>query len=172
MIPTIEWKSGKVYMIDQRRLPFEEVFIEHSDYPEVAESIKNMVIRGAPAIGVAAAMGVALGINKLEDDEKNPEKIFNEIIRVLGATRPTAVNLFWALEEMEKVFTANRKDIRILKEKIQKRALEIKTDDEKINRSIGENGEKVINEGDTILTHCNAGSLATAGYGTALGVIR
>ena len=172
MIPTIEWKSGKVYMIDQRRLPFEEVFIEHSDYPDVAESIKNMVIRGAPAIGVAAAMGVALGINKLEDSEKDPANAFNEIVNVLGATRPTAVNLFWALEEMKKVFAANWTDIRILKEKLVKKALEIKADDEKTNREIGRIGEIVIKNGNTILTHCNAGSLATAGYGTALGVIR
>lgn len=172
MIPTIEWKSGKVYMIDQRKLPFEEVFIEHSDYTDVAVSIKNMVIRGAPAIGVAAAMGVALGINKLEDSEKDPSKTFNEIIKVLRTTRPTAVNLFWALEEMRKIFDANWTDIRILKEKMVGKALEIQADDEKTNRAIGKVGEIVVNDGDTILTHCNAGSLATAGYGTALGVIR
>lgn len=172
MIPTIEWKSGKVYMIDQRKLPFEEVFIEHSDYLDVAASIKNMVIRGAPAIGVAAAMGVALGINKLEDSEKDPSKTFNEIIRVLRTTRPTAINLFWALEEMRKIFDANWTDIQVLKEKMVEKALEIQADDEKTNRAISKVGEIVVNDGDTILTHCNAGSLATAGYGTALGVIR
>ncbi len=172
MIPTIEWKNGRVFMIDQRKLPFDEVYIEHSGYKDVADSIKKMVIRGAPAIGVAAAMGVALGISRMEDDEKKPGTIFNEIVRVLGETRPTAVNLFWALEEMKKVFNIFQKDIRILKQKILEKALEIKNNDEKTNRDIGRVGEVVLNNGDTILTHCNAGSLATAGYGTALGVIR
>ncbi|MCK5005615.1 MAG: S-methyl-5-thioribose-1-phosphate isomerase, partial [Candidatus Aminicenantes bacterium] len=170
MIPTIEWKNGKVFMIDQRKLPFEEVFIEHSGYKDVADSIKKMVIRGAPAIGVAAAMGVALGITGMEDNEKEPEAVFDEMVRVLGETRPTAVNLFWALEEMKKVFNIFRTDIQILKKKILEKALEIKNNDEKINRNIGRIGEVVLNDGDTVLTHCNAGSLATAGYGTALGV--
>ncbi len=172
MIPTIEWKNGRVFMIDQRKLPFEEVFVEHTCYKNVADSIKKMVIRGAPAIGVAAAMGVALGISNLDDSENDPGGIFNEIIRVLGGTRPTAVNLFWALEEMKKVFKTHQTDIRLLKEKILEKALEIKNNDEKINRDIGKIGEIVLKKGDTVLTHCNAGSLATAGYGTALGVIR
>ncbi len=159
-------------MLDQRKLPFEEVMIEHSDYLEVASSIKNMVIRGAPAIGVAAAMGVALGINEISDNEKNPGKHFDQIISVLGSTRPTAVNLFWAFKEMEKVAKACGNDIVLLKKKILDKALEIKENDEKINRLIGIIGKKVIKEGDSILTHCNAGALATAGYGTALGVIR
>ncbi len=121
MIPTIEWKNGKVFMIDQRKLPFDEVYIEHSGYKDVADSIKKMVIRGAPAIGVAAAMGVALGISSMEDDEKDPGAIFNEMVRVLGETRPTAINLFWALEEMKKVFNIFWKDIRILKKKYWKK---------------------------------------------------
>ena len=159
-------------MLDQRRLPFEEVMIEHSGYLEVASSIKNMVIRGAPAIGVAAAMGIALGINKLSDDEKDPEKYFKQIIGVLGDTRPTAVNLFWAFEEMEKVFKTCGNDIVLLKKKILDKALEIKGNDEKTNKQIGTIGKSVIKDGDSVLTHCNAGALATAGYGTALGVIR
>jgi len=172
MIPTIEWKNGKVFMIDQRKLPFEEVFIEHSGYKDVADSIKKMVIRGAPAIGVAAAMGVALGVNNIDKNEKDPGIIFNEIVKVLGETRPTAINLFWALDEMKKVFNLFQTNIPILKKRILEKALEIKSDDEKTNKDIGRIGEVVINDGDIVLTHCNAGSLATAGYGTALGVIR
>ncbi|MEN8155039.1 MAG: S-methyl-5-thioribose-1-phosphate isomerase [Acidobacteriota bacterium] len=169
---TIDWKEGKVYMLDQRKLPFKEIMIEHSGYLEVADSIKNMVIRGAPAIGVAAAMGVAIGVNELADNEKNPEKHFNQIISVLGATRPTAVNLFWSLTEMKKIFDVFKNDTGLLKKEILKKALEIKENDHKINRAIGAVGETIINDGDTILTHCNAGALATAGYGTALGVMR
>ena len=172
MIATVYWKEGKIYMLDQRRLPFEEVMLEHTNYQEVASSIKNMVIRGAPAIGVAAAMGVALGINELSNNEKDPAKHFNKIISVLGSTRPTAVNLFWAFEEMEKVFKTCGNDIVLLKKKILEKALEIKENDEKTNKLIGTIGKSVIKDGDTILTHCNAGALATAGYGTALGVIR
>jgi len=172
MIPTIEWKNGKVFMIDQRKLPFEKVFIEHSDYSQVADSIRKMVIRGAPAIGVAAAMGVALGINEFDDDEKDPAPRFYKIIKELGSTRPTAVNLFWSLDEMKKVFRTYSENISELKKKILEKALEIRNNDEKINRLIGAVGEVVIKDGHTVLTHCNAGSLATAGYGTALGVIR
>ncbi len=159
-------------MIDQRLLPFKEEFVEHSRCQEVADSIKNMVIRGAPAIGVAAAFGVVLGVNKIEDNEKNPEIFFYEIISKLGSTRPTAVNLFWALEEMKKVFVTYGTDVKVLKKQLLKRALEIQEDDIRTNEAIGQIGEKVINPGETVLTHCNAGSLATAGYGTALGVIK
>jgi len=172
MIPTIEWINGKVVMIDQRKLPFEEVYIEHSHYRQVADSIREMVIRGAPAIGVAAALGVALGVNMLSDDEEDVQTRLSEIIKELASTRPTAVNLFWALDEMKKVFDRYGSNIPELKNKILEKALEIKINDEKVNRAIGMIGEVVIKDGDTILTHCNAGSLATAGYGTALGVIR
>ena len=159
-------------MIDQRKLPFEEIFIEHEDYREVADSIRKMVIRGAPAIGIAAAMGVALGINSLSKTENDLNQKYLEIKNELAETRPTAVNLFWALSKMDDVFKLYSSDITILKKKMIEKALELKTEDEKINRLIGKNGSVLIKNGDTVLTHCNAGSLATAGYGTALGVLR
>jgi len=172
MLDTIKWENGKVYMLDQRKLPFREIFLEHSTCESVAHSIKNMVIRGAPAIGVAAALGVAVGICGENAPEKVTEEYFKGMMKVLGSTRPTAVNLFWALEEMQKVFDTFGDDPSRLKTEILNRALAIKTGDEEVNRAIGETGKSVIGDGDTVLTHCNAGSLATAGYGTALGVIR
>lgn len=172
MLDTIKWEDGKVYMLDQRKLPFQEVFLEHTSYESVAESIQSMVIRGAPAIGVAAALGVAVGVCGRDAPDKVTDSYFSRILEVIGSTRPTAVNLFWALEEMRKVYDEFGDDSSRLKKEILKRALEIRILDEEINRAIGETGKGVIGEGDTVLTHCNAGSLATAGYGTALGVIR
>ena len=169
MYPVIEWKNNKVYMIDQRLLPLEEKFIEHSKYTEVAESIKNMVIRGAPAIGVAAAMGIALGVL---NEKKNYLNEFPKIIEVISSTRPTAVNLFWAVERMKGVFEKFNYDYDILKKRMVEKALCIDREDVEINKKIGKNGEALLKSGQTVLTHCNAGALATAGYGTALGVIR
>jgi methylthioribose-1-phosphate isomerase len=171
MHPVVEWKNEKVYMIDQRLLPLEEKFIQHSSYKEVAKSIKDMVIRGAPAIGVAAAMGIALGVREM-DGEQADETAFKQIIETISSTRPTAVNLFWAVERMTKVFQRYSQDLPLLKRKMQEEALLIDREDVEINKKIGENGEKLLKSGQTILTHCNAGALATAGYGTALGVIR
>jgi len=171
MYPVVEWKDDKVYMIDQRLLPLEEKFIRHTTYKEVAKSIKDMVIRGAPAIGVATAMGIALGVMAIKNPS-NLESQFNEIISSISSTRPTAVNLFWAVERMKKVFAQHSHDLSILKEKLKAEARFIDQEDEEINRKIGENGEKLLQSGQRILTHCNAGALATAGYGTALGVIR
>ncbi|MEN8154557.1 MAG: S-methyl-5-thioribose-1-phosphate isomerase [Acidobacteriota bacterium] len=168
----IKWKNNKVFMLDQRILPFKEVEIEHSTHFEVAASIRNMVIRGAPAIGVAAAMGVALGVLNMGENVRDPGYEFEKILSELESTRPTAKNLFWATGEMKKIFKKHSGNLSVLKERMIERALEIKREDEKINMKIGENGEGLIGEGDTVLTHCNAGSLATAGYGTALGVIR
>lgn len=169
MYPVIEWKNNKVYMIDQRLLPLEEKFIEHSKYTEVAQSIKNMVVRGAPAIGVAAAMGIALGVL---NGNKNYLKEFPKIIKVISSTRPTAINLFWAVERMKRVFNEFNYDYDILKRKMVEEALCIDKEDVEINKEIGKNGEVLLKSGQTVLTHCNAGALATAGYGTALGVIR
>lgn len=169
MHPVIEWKNNKVYMLDQRLLPVEEKMVEHTHYTEVARSIKDMVIRGAPAIGVAAAMGVALGILNVG---RSDEAQFAAIKKTLGETRPTAVNLFWALEHMEEVFEKYRDDYELLKTKMIEAALAIDREDVEINRRIGLNGQALLTSGQTILTHCNAGALATAGYGTALGVIR
>lgn len=169
MYPVIEWKNSKVYMLDQRLLPVEEKMVEHAHYTEVARSIKDMVIRGAPAIGVAAAMGVALGILNVGCSD---ETEFARIKKTLAATRPTAVNLFWALERMEEVFQKYKDNYDLLKTKMIEEAREIDREDVEINRKIGSNGSVLLLSGQTILTHCNAGALATAGYGTALGVIR
>lgn len=171
---TIEWVNDKVVMIDQRLLPHEEVYNEYDSYEGVAEAIRDMVVRGAPAIGVAAAMGIALGVrssqaNKMDDFEKE----FHEICDFIGKTRPTAVNLFWAINRMEKVFAANRREgIDALKGILKQEALKVCHEDIEINRRIGEHGGALLGDGDRVLTHCNAGALATAGYGTALGVIR
>jgi methylthioribose-1-phosphate isomerase len=171
MYPIVEWKNSKVYMIDQRALPLEEKFIEHSDYREVAQSIKDMVVRGAPAIGVSAAMGIALGVLHM-NRTYNYEEEFKKITDTISATRPTAFNLFWAVERMKKVFNKHKNNPSLLKEKIVEEAITIDKEDVEINKKIGANGQVLFKSGQTLLTHCNAGALATAGYGTALGVIR
>ncbi|NOR13439.1 MAG: S-methyl-5-thioribose-1-phosphate isomerase, partial [Candidatus Aminicenantes bacterium] len=172
MLPTIKWDNGKVIMIDQRKLPGEEVYVECTDYNQMAEAIETMVIRGAPAIGVAAAYGVALGILGL-DEKDNLEERFDQIYRRLERTRPTARNLFWALERMKRAFFRERdQDLKKLQKVMLQEALDIEMEDVETNRRIGEWGKTLVKDGQTILTHCNAGTLATAGYGTALGVIR
>jgi len=177
MHPVIEWKDGAVVMLDQRLLPAVEKFIVHRSHLEVAKSIKDMVIRGAPAIGVAAAMGIALGIAELQADPgiKDPAVLaakFKDIVAVITATRPTAVNLFWAAAQMEKVFQRCKGDYSLLRAELLNAALKMDQDDFAVNRRIGRNGQVLLKSGDTVLTHCNAGALATAGYGTALGVVR
>lgn len=170
MFPVIEWNNNKVIMINQRELPLKEEFIEHSTHLEVANSIKNMVIRGAPAIGVAAAMGIALGVINSKKDLSLEG--FNLICENLLTTRPTAVNLSWAVKRMRKVYYQYQSNLDRLQEEMVKEALKIDQEDVIINKKIGENGEKLLKTGQTILTYCNAGALATAGFGTALGVIR
>ncbi len=177
MIKTVEWTREGVRMIDQRLLPTEEKYLMLRSYEEVAEAIKKMVVRGAPAIGVSAAMGLALGASQsvgtsvadLEDD-------FSYMCDVMSKTRPTAVNLFWAIERMRATLNrekASTDDVEELKEKLVAEALKIFQEDLDANRAIGRYGADLIADGDTVLTHCNAGALATAGdYGTALGVIR
>ncbi len=171
---TIEWKEGTVVLIDQTKLPDEEVLIECKDYLAVARAIKELKIRGAPAIGVAAAMGVALGAKAIDTD--NREEFIDElslICNVLLETRPTAINLFWAIERMLALVKAQKHlDVKGLKGLLEIEALKICEDDIAINRQIGINGKVFIMENNTILTHCNAGALATAGFGTALGIIR
>ncbi len=172
MLPTIQWEKDKVIMIDQRKLPDEEVYVKCTDFNQVAEAIENMVIRGAPAIGVAAAFGVAIGVMNI-DEKTNLDEEFNRIYQRLEKTRPTARNLFWALERMKETFLKNRNlSLSELKEIMLKKALSIEDDDIKINKRIGFLGKELIKDGQSVLTHCNAGALATAGYGTALGVIR
>jgi methylthioribose-1-phosphate isomerase len=172
MLPTIKWSRNKVVMVDQRKLPAQEIYVECVNYEQVARAIEKMVIRGAPAIGVAAAFGLALGVAKVEKKE-NLERDFDRIFGRLKRTRPTALNLFWALERMRDVFAKNKNlSLPKLKARLVREALKIEKEDIEANRKIGKFGKKLIKDGDAILTHCNAGELATAGYGTALGVIR
>jgi len=177
MHPVIEWKDGTVVMLDQRLLPTEKKFVSHRSHREVAESIRSMVIRGAPAIGIAAAYGIALGVAELEHDPRSPQPAFLEekfaaIVRAITSTRPTAVNLFWAAARMEKAFQAYKNDYPRLRRELIDLAVAMDLEDFEINRSIGRNGQELLKSGETVLTHCNAGALATSGYGTALGVVR
>ncbi len=168
-IETIEWTPEGVVMIDQTRLPRETAFVTCRNYIEVADAIRNMIIRGAPAIGVAAAMGVALGALH----SKNLEADMPHICETLGKTRPTAVNLFWAIERMKQVYAANRHlSAETIRERLVAEAQKVREEDIAINEAIGRNGAPLVPDGKTVLTHCNAGALATAGFGTALGVIR
>lgn len=171
---TIEWKDDRVIMIDQRKLPLEEVYVECMSFEDVARAIKEMVIRGAPAIGVAAAMGIALGAiksNKRDRIEFLAE--MKEIATVISGTRPTAVNLFWAVKRMMNLVDENKdRNIDLIKERLAEEAKKICEEDIQICKRIGKVGSDLIKDGSSILTHCNAGALATAGYGTALGVIR
>ncbi len=170
---TIEWKDNKVVMIDQRRLPGEETYNEYESYEEVAEAIRSMVIRGAPAIGVAAAMGVAIGAlhtNTADKDEFVSE--VGRIAEVIKGTRPTAVNLFWAADRMLGVLDSSDKDVPGLKQELVDEAKRVLEEDIEICKRLGYIGSELIEDGMTVMTHCNAGALATGGYGTALGVIR
>ena len=170
MIRTVEWRNGTVVMIDQRLLPTQEVYRVYRDYREVARAIKDMVIRGAPAIGVAAALGIALGVQRARG---NPARSFEHICKTFEATRPTAVNLFWAIERMRRTFARLRTGGPAeLRSGLLQEALAIHREDIAANRALGKHGATLIPAGAHVLTHCNAGALATAGYGTALGVIR
>jgi methylthioribose-1-phosphate isomerase len=165
MVETIQWTDAGVVMIDQTRLPREQKFVTCRTYLEVADAIKTMVIRGAPAIGVAAAMGVALGVQEGAD--------FETVCKTLAATRPTAVNLFWGIERMKRLRASlDGLPSRDIVERMIEEAKQIRVEDIAICQAIGRHGEPLVPDGKTVLTHCNAGALATAGYGTALGVIR
>lgn len=171
MIETIQWTPEGVIMIDQRLLPREEVYVTCRDYREVADAIRSMVIRGAPAIGVAAAMGVAIGVAKASPERMDAE--FEEICATLAATRPTAVNLFWAIERMKKLYCSVRGEgVAEVRRRLAGEAVRMREEDIAINEAMGRFGAELVPDGKTVLTHCNAGALATAGYGTALGVIR
>jgi len=165
MVETIQWTDAGVVMIDQTRLPRQQIFVTCRTYEEVAEAIRSMVIRGAPAIGVAAAMGVALGVQEGAD--------FETVCQTLAATRPTAVNLFWAIDRMRRLRASlNGLAHSVTVDRFIEEARLIREEDIAICRAIGANGAPLVPDGKTVLTHCNAGALATAGYGTALGVIR
>ncbi|MGB9836828.1 MAG: S-methyl-5-thioribose-1-phosphate isomerase [Candidatus Saccharicenans sp.] len=171
MLPSIAWKKGAVLMVDQRRLPWKEVYVRCHTVEQVARAIETMIIRGAPAIGLAAAYGLALGMLKLKAGD-DAEKAFDKFYQRLWRTRPTARNLFWALERMKKVFEENKnRKLSELKKVLLDEARAMEKEDLEINKKIGEFGQELLPDGAAVLTHCNAGGLATAGYGTALGVI-
>ena len=173
MVNTIEWTDDGVVMIDQRKLPSEVTFLTCRDYREVADAIRDMVIRGAPAIGCAAAMGVAIGALKASEQDFDSE--LSEICDVLAGTRPTAVNLFWAIERMKGVHSRLRgegADVATIRQGLVQEAQRVLTEDIGINQQLGRHGAALLPKGGTVMTHCNAGALATGGYGTALGVIR
>lgn len=172
MYYTIKWNGDSVSMLDQRLLPSEETYHTYTNYRHVAEAITDMVIRGAPAIGIAAAMGIALGAQSLDTDKIDSfRESMAHIFDMFAATRPTAVNLFWTINRMKKIVEAGA-EVQALKEHLEKEALAILEEDVSVNKTMGRNGAQFINDGDTVMTHCNAGALATGGYGTALGVIR
>jgi methylthioribose-1-phosphate isomerase len=176
MLPTIEWRDDAVVMIDQRKLPSVEVYVSCKTAPEVAKAIKTMVIRGAPAIGVAAAMGIALGMRRSKaTGTKQFATEFQKTCDLMAGTRPTAVNLFWAIERMKEVFAEAAQggcSVGEIKQRLEAAARRIHDEDVESCRTMGAHGAALVPEDARILTHCNAGALATAGYGTALGVIR
>ncbi len=176
MLPTVAWQDNVVVMVDQRKLPGQEVYVRCKTAKEVARAISTMVIRGAPAIGVAAAMGIAVGMRRSQATGTRQFAVeFNQTCDLMAGTRPTAVNLFWAIARMKHVFGAAAlagSSVDDLKAQLEREAHAIHDEDVAACRAIGHHGATVVPERARILTHCNAGALATAGYGTALGVIR
>src|SRR5918993_627037 len=176
MLPTIDWQDDTVVMIDQRKLPAAEVYVTCRTAAEVAKAIKTMVIRGAPAIGVAAGMGIALGMRRsAATGTKQFTTEFQRLCELMAATRPTAVNLFWAIERMKRRFAEAAQggaSVDELKRRLEAEARAIHDEDVRSCREMGAHGAALVPQDARILTHCNAGALATAGYGTALGVIR
>ena len=176
MLPTIAWQDDNIVMVDQRKLPASEIYVTCKTVNDVAKAIKTMVIRGAPAIGVCAAMGIALGAARSKaTGTKQFTTEFQRSCDLLAATRPTAVNLFWAIERMKRAFSDGAlagESVEQLRARLRTQADRIHDDDVASCRSIGAHGATLVPSDARILTHCNAGALATAGYGTALGVIR
>jgi methylthioribose-1-phosphate isomerase len=176
MLPTIEWKDDAVVMIDQRKLPSAEVYVTCRTARDVAKAIKTMVIRGAPALGVAAAIGIALGMRRsTATGTKQFVTEFQKICDLMAGTRPTAVNLFWAIERMKKAFAESAQQglsVAEIRQRLDAEAWAIHDEDVASCRAMGAHGASLIPDSARILTHCNAGALATAGYGTALGVVR
>ena len=176
MLPTIDWQDDAIVMVDQRKLPGQELYIRCRTPQEVARAIRTMVIRGAPAIGVAAAMGLALGMRKSAAKGTRQYAVdFQKICDMMASTRPTAVNLFWAIDRMKAAFAeaaqAGQSTDEIA-DRLEKEARAIHDEDVANCRAMGGHGAAVVPDGARVLTHCNAGALATAGYGSALGVIR
>ncbi len=173
-IETLKWTDSSVLLIDQRKIPYSLQYVEVKTYKEMYEAIQNMTVRGAPAIGIAGAYGVALGAVEIADLSK--EGFFNkleEICKYLISSRPTAVNLFWAVNQQNELANSlKNEEVSVIVENLILNAQKIHREDIEINKNIGKHGAKIIKKGARILTHCNAGALATGGYGTALGVIR
>ena len=168
----MEWKDNKVIMIDQTKLPNKLVFVEYSNYNQIADAIRNLVVRGAPAIGVSGAFGLALAA--LQSKATTKDNLLNDLEiakRILFETRPTAVNLKWGLEKIMAVAKKGN-EVNQIKNEIIESAKKIADDDIQINMQMGKNGSLLFDNNDVIMTHCNAGALATVAYGTALGVIR
>jgi methylthioribose-1-phosphate isomerase len=176
MLPTIDWQGDVIVMVDQRKLPSQEVYVRCRTSQEVARAIRTMVIRGAPAIGVAAAMGIALGMQRSTAKGTRQFAVeFQKSCEMMAATRPTAVNLFWAIDRMKRVFAEGAQageSPEELAARLEREARRIHDEDVASCRAMGGFGAEVVPDGARVLTHCNAGALATAGYGSALGVIR
>ena len=171
-LKTIEWKDNSVVMIDQTKLPNSLEYVTYTDYNQVADAIRTLVVRGAPAIGISGAFGLALAV--LQSDAKEKDQLIQDLEtaqKILLKTRPTAVNLAWGLEKIMSV-AKSEKTVEQIRVSIVEVAKQMAEDDIQINMSIGKNGSDLFSKNDTIMTHCNAGALATVGYGTALGVIR
>ena len=171
-LKTVEWKDNSVIMIDQTKLPSTLEFVTYSDFNQIAEAIKTLVVRGAPAIGVSGAFGLALAA--LQSNAKEKDELINYLEnakKILFETRPTAVNLSWGLDKIMQV-AKNAENVDEIRKSVVEAAKQMAEDDIKTNMSMGKNGSELFNDNDTIMTHCNAGALATVGYGTALGVIR
>jgi len=171
-LKTVEWKENSVVMIDQTKLPNILEYVTYTDFNQIAEAIRTLVVRGAPAIGVSGAFGLALA--SLQSDAKEKDELINYLEnakKILFETRPTAVNLSWGLDKIMQV-AKNTENVDEIRKSVVEAAKRMAEDDIKINMSIGKNGSVLFDDNDTIMTHCNAGALATVGYGTALGVIR
>ncbi len=171
-LKTIEWKNNSVVMIDQTKLPSELVYVTYTDYKDVAVAIRDLIVRGAPAIGVSGAFGLALAA--LQSTAKTKEELLEDLEKariVLHQTRPTAINLAWGLQKIMNV-AKSAKDVSEIKKSVVNEAKKMAQEDIEVNMRMGKHGSQLFNDNDTIMTHCNAGALATVGYGTALGVIR
>src|SRR6266852_5449252 len=174
MVHTLEWTDSGVRFIDQTKLPAEETYVTCKTYEQVADAIRTMVVRGAPAIGVAAAMGIALGVqNSKAESGGELKREFDQICEIIRQTRPTAVNLFWAIRRMQEKFETLRvRPVAQIKQALIEESQRVHAEDIAANQAMGRYGATLMPASGGVLTHCNAGALATAGYGTALGVIR
>ncbi|MCX5862278.1 MAG: S-methyl-5-thioribose-1-phosphate isomerase [Desulfomonile sp.] len=171
---TIEWMGDRVRLLDQTLLPVEEKYIDIVTVEQMCDAIKRLAVRGAPAIGVAAAMGIALGMLDVPDNDRTIcAERFEEVCGLIAGTRPTAVNLFWAVGRMKRFYERSA-NLRVdqIKQVLVDEAIIMEKEDRSLCERIGASGSRLLDDGDTVLTHCNAGGLATAGYGTAIGVIR